>query len=183
MSKPNPLAALAPEIPEMSELPVRMTLGATPLFGALLILAGGFFPLVIFLILTLIGWIADVPPAWFWIKTVFVVVPLLALPWGWWVLKSREAIEIGAETVHWEKRTPLGTRSWQAPLAEFRGYRLRAVMPSSTSSDRVARYQVEMGHPDPDKRPKLTHTKDRNLAAQVQARLVSLTGLPALEED
>lgn len=183
MTKPHILAALAPEIPEMSALPVRMTPGATPLFGALLILAGGLFPLVIFLILTLIGWIADVPPAWFWIKMVFVAVPLLALPWGWWVMKSRTAIEIGADEVHWERRTPLGTRSWTAALAEFRGFRMVAVMPSSTSSDRVPRYMVEMDHADPGKRPRLTHTKDRDLAAQVQARLVSLTGLPALEGD
>ena len=181
MTEAHPLAALAPDIPDMSKLPVRLTLGATPLFGALLMLAGGLLPLVIFVILTLIGWVAEVPAAWFWIKVVFAAIPLLALPWGWWVLRSRTTVEIGAETVAWQRRTPLGTRSWQAPLAEFRGFRLRTVLPSSTSQDRVARFAVEMDHEDADRRPRLTHTRDEHLARQVQARLAALTGLPVLE--
>ena len=177
---PHPLA---PEIPELSELPIRMTLGATPLFGALLILAGGLAPLAIFFVLTLIGWIADVPPAWFWIKTVFIAIPVLALPWGWWVLKSRTNIEIGAKTVVWERRTPLRYRSWEAPLAEFDGFQMRKVMPSTTSQDRVPRFAVELVHPDVGKRARLTHTKDEHLARQVLDRVILLTGLPKLPDD
>lgn len=180
MSEPLPLAALAPDIPDLSKLPVRMQLGSTPMFGAVLMLAGALGPVVIFLILSLLGWIAEVPPAWFWIKTGFACIAFLALPWGWWVFKSRTTIEIGAETVHWERRTPLGARSWQAPLAEFRGFRMLRVMPSSTSQDRVPSFVVELVHPDPDKRPGLTHTRDQHLAQQVLERMVSLTGLPDL---
>ena len=128
----------------------------------------------------MIGWVSDVPPEWFWIKLVFVAIPLLALPWGWWVLKSRTTVEITAEQVTWQRTTPLGQRQWQAPLTEFAGLRLRKVLPSTTSQDRQARYAVELDHAE--RKPRLTHTKDERLARQVLDRVSALTGLAILED-
>lgn len=171
------LAAVMPEAPDFSSLPVRIQVGTTPLFGVILMLAGGILPLMIWFVLSVIGWIAEVPDAWFWIKLVFVVIPLAALPVGWWIFKSKTVVEIGENSVRQDRVTPMGQSSWEAPLAEYTGLIFKSVLPSSRSQDRVPRYVVEMQHPDPDKRPRLTHTKDEAMARVMLDNIARLTGL------
>ena len=171
------LEALMPEAPDFSGLPVTVQVGSTPLFGVILIVAGGLMPIAMFLILTLIGWIAEVPPAWFWIKTAFAVIPLLALPWGWWILKSMSRVRIGPDSVRYERVTPLGRKVWEAPLAEYTGMVMREVLPSSRAVERVVHFAVEMDHPNPRRIARLTHTKDKALAQVMLDKIAGLTGL------
>jgi len=177
------LERMMPPEPDFTRLPLVLHIGSTPLLGVVLIMAGGFFPVVIFIVLTLIGLVSDVPPAYFWIKTAFAVIPVPALLCGWWVLKSRTLIEFDTETVRWARVTPLGEGAWSEPLSSFGGLVFRKVLPKSTTQDRFASWVVELDHPDRHRRPRLANTQDQDKARQMLDGVARLTGLPVLADD
>ena len=180
MQNDNALRTLALDRPDFSQLPVTMQVSATPLFGVLLILAGTVFPIVIFLIFTGIELVAETPAGFFWIKTVFALIPFLAVPWGWWVLKSRTTIEISENAVTRTRTTPFGTHRWSEPMTAYEGLRLDKVLPYSNAQERVPSWVVRLVHPDADRCAGLTHTQDRDLAEDVRLNLLRLTNLPDL---
>ena len=141
--------------------------------------AGVVLPVVIGGILGLIWAFADVPAGFGIIVAIFAGLPLLALPWGWWVLKSRSRVSIGAQTVAYSRATPLGRRSWEAPLTDFAGFDYRRELPSQNSSDRRAYHVLELAHPDDHKTVRLMQTRNEEMVRLVQSTLSDLTGLPA----
>jgi len=184
-SGPPALRAVMPPEPDFSQLPVVIPIGSTPLFGVALIVAGAIFPVVVFLILSLIGLaMAEKPAEWFWIKTIFSLIPILVLPWGWWVLRSRTTVEIGEETVRRVRKTPLGTSGWTERRAAFNGLAFTRVLPRASSGvDRFPRWVVVLDHPDRARATALTYTEDQAKAREVLDGLVRLTGMPVVVDE
>jgi len=184
MSQRNSLSSLVPPDPDLSGLPVTFYIGGTPLFGLVLIIAGIAGPVVVGGILGLIGLVAQgLPDSWGWIVLGFAAIPLLAIPWGWWVMRSRTTVEVGPEDVSYRRETPLGKRSWQAPLAEYTEVVYRKVLPPSRSQAERTMHGVELLHGPGQRGVRLVQATDEALARFTQARLAALTGLPATEAD
>lgn len=183
MNQRNRLADLVPPDPDLSALPVTFHIGGTPLFGLVLIAAGGIGPFVVGGILGLIGLVAQgLPASWGWIVLGFAAIPLLALPWGWWVLHSRTVVEVGPSAVRYRRETPLTTTRWQAPLADYTGVVYRMILPPSNSKAGTTRHGVELRHGPGAHTVRLVQATDAPLAREIQARLADLTGLPASDD-
>ncbi|MCR8725907.1 hypothetical protein [Frigidibacter sp. ROC022] len=183
MSQSDRLANLVPPGPDLSALPTSFHIGGTPLFGLVLIAAGVIGPLVIGGILGLIGLVAQgLPAAWGWIVLAFAAGPLLAIPWGWWIMNSRTVVELGPETVSYHRKTPLRGTSWEAPLSEYTAVVYRRVLPPSSSKTGTTRHGVELRHGAGKHTVRLVQSSEEGLARATQARLAELTGLPATED-
>ena len=81
-------------------------LSGTPISVAL---AGGF--------MALMGVVGDMPDNWGWIGLAFACFPLLALPWGWYVIRSRTIVRIDVDRIEYLRATPFRKNHWNAPLA------------------------------------------------------------------
>ena len=179
MVQSNRLRALVPPDPDFSRLPVTFYIGGTPLFGVVLIIAGIIGPFVVGGMLGLIGLVAvGLPDSWGWIVLGFAAIPLLAIPWGWWVLHTTTVVQVGADTVSYLRNTPLRATRWQAPLSEFTTVAYRKVLPPSRAKAGVTMHGVELWHGRGERDVRLVQATDEALARDSQAKLAHLIGLP-----
>jgi hypothetical protein len=178
----HPLLRVPPD-PDLSRLPVTFAIGPTPLFGLALVIAGIAGPFVVGGILGLIGLFAvGLPDSWGWIVLGFACIPLLAIPWGWWVLRTQTTVEISNEKVTYRRDTPLRSTRWQAPRSEYVAVAYRKVLPPSSSKAGVTMHGVELWNGRDRKRDvRLVQATDEALARETLARLAVLTGLPTKE--
>lgn len=176
MSTRNPLSALVPPEPDLSALPVVFHPGPTPLFGVVLMLAGVFGPIAVGGILGLIWLVGDLPGP---VVAIFAGIPLLALPWGWYVIRSRTIVRVGAETVEYMRVTPLRTRRWDAPLGQYSAVAYRKLLPPSRSKAGDTFHAVDLIHRGGERNVRLVRASEEGLARAVQGRLAALTGLAA----
>ncbi len=184
MTNRNALSNFVPPDPDLSSLPVDFHVGGTPLFGLVLMIAGIIGPIVVGGILGLLGLIATgLPESWVWIVLGFAAIPLLAIPWGWWVMHTTTVVRIGAESVGYRRTTPLGSSAWQAPLAEYTAVVYRLLLPPSTAKGESSKHGVELRHGPGRRDVRLVAATEEALARGTQVRLAALTGLPAVEED
>lgn len=184
MTKTNSLSAFVPPDPDLSQLPVTFHIGATPLFGVVLIIAGIVGPFVVGGILGLIGLVAvGLPDSWGWIVLGFAAIPLLALPWGWWVLHTKTVVQVGADLVTYRRDTPIRTTKWQAPLSEYTAIAYRKVLPPSRSKAEVTMHGIELWHIRGEHDVRLVQATEETLARDTQEQLAKLTGLPMEEGD
>ena len=175
----NSLSALVPPDPDFSGLPVTFHVGGTPLFGLALIIAGVAGPFVVGGILGLIGLVAvGLPDSWGWIVLGFAAIPLLAIPWGWWVMHNKTVVTVGADLVNWRRETPIRTTTWQAPLADYAAITYRKVLAPSTSKAEVTMHGVELRHRPGTHNVRVAQASDEAMARHVQRHLAQLTGLP-----
>jgi len=182
MTETSRLSALVPPEPDLSGLPVSFHIGGTPLFGLALMIAGLAGPFVVGGFLGLIGLVAvGLPDSWGWIVLGFAALPLLAIPWGWWVMHSRTVVQVDADLVRYQRDTPLRTTRWQAPLSEYTAVAYRLVLPSSRSKAGVTMHGVELWHDRGDHDVRLVQATEEALARDTQTRLAQLTGLPLKE--
>ena len=183
MAEKNPLSALALPEPDLSRLPVDFHVGSPPMFGAALMIAGVVGPFVVGGIFGLLGLVGDMPANWGWIVLGFAAIPLLALPWGWFVMHSRTIVRVGEDRVEYLRTTPLGTRRWEEKLSSFTAIAYRKVLPPSSSTGEDTRYAVELLHPDGKRNVRLVKASDEAPAYHVQKRLAELTGIAMTELD
>jgi hypothetical protein len=176
MSNANPLSALVPPEPDLTRLPVVFHPGPTPLFGVVLLIAGVLGPVLVGGILGLLWLVSDLPG---FIVPVFAAIPLLALPWGWWVIRSRTIVRVGAETVEYMRVTPLRTRRWDAPLGQYSAVAYRKLLPPTSSKAGETFHGVDLIHRGGERTVRLVQASQEAMARDVQARLAALTGLPA----
>jgi len=182
MAETNRLSALVPPNPDLSRLPVTFHIGGTPLFGLVLMIAGIGGPFVVGGVLGLIGLVAvGLPDSWGWIVLGFAALPLLAIPWGWWVMHTRTVVQVGADLVSYQRDTPLRTTRWQAPLSEYTAVAYRKVLPPSRSKAGVTMHGVELWHNRGEHDVRLVQATEEALARDTQTRLAHLTGLPKEE--
>jgi len=184
VAETNILSALVPPDPDLSRLPVTFYVGGTPLFGFALVLAGVLGPFVVGGVLGLIGLVAvGLPDSWGWIVLGFSAIPLLAIPWGWWVMHTKTVVQIGADMVTYRRDTPVRTTRWQAPLSEFIAITYRKVLPPSRSKAEVTMHGIELRHGRGEHNIFLVQATDETLARDTQQQLAGLTGLRMEEGD
>lgn len=183
MLEPKDLSALIPPEPDLSSLPVDFYPGPTALFGVILMLAGVVGPIVIGGFMALMGLVGDMPDNWGWIGLGFACIPLLALPWGWYVIRSRTIVRIGADQVEYLRVTPLGATRWNAPLAEFSAFAYRKLLPPSRSKSGTTQHGVELCHNTGARDILLVSASDEALARHVQTSMCNLTKLKAEDRD
>jgi len=176
------LHTLVPPDPDLDALPVTFHVGGTPLFGLALMIGGIAGPFVVGGILGLIGLVAKgLPESWGWIVLGFAAIPLLAIPWGWWVMHTKTTVEIGTDRVAYRRETPLSTTQWQAPLSEYVAVAYRRLLPPSRSKAGVTMHGVELRHGGGQHDVRVVQATDEALARKTLARLAELTGLPEEE--
>ncbi len=131
----------------------------------------------------MIGLVAvDLPDSWGWIVLGFAAIPLLAIPWGWWVMHTKTVVQVGADLVTYRRDTPLGTTRWQAPLSEYTAVVYRKLLPPSRSKAQTTMHGVELWHGGGEKRDvRLVQATEEALARETQVRLAKLIGLPVEE--
>ncbi len=184
MTKTNGLSAFVPPDPDLSRLPVTFHIGATPMFGLALIIAGIVGPFAVGGILGLIGLVAvGLPDSWGWIVLGFAAIPLLALPWGWWVIHTKTVVQVDVDLVTYRRDTPLRTTKWQAPLSEYTAIAYRKVLPPSRSKAEVTMHGIELWHGPGEHDVRLVQATEEILARDTQEKLAKLTGLPMDEGD
>lgn len=176
------IAALVPQDPDLSRLPVVFHPGPTRLFGVMLIIGGLIGPVVVGGILGLLGLIADVPDSWGWIVLGFAAIPLLAIPWGWLVIRSVAVVRISADLVEYRRVTPFRRIAREAPLSDYTAIMYRPVLPPSSARAGVTMHAVELLHRGGDDL-RIVLATDESLARETQAGLAALTGLWAMEGD
>lgn len=176
------IATLVPEDPDLSHLPVVFHPGPTRLFGVMLIAAGVLGPVVVGGILGLIGLVADVPDVWGWIVLGFAAIPLLAIPWGWFVIRTVTVVRISADQVAYRRVTPLRRTAWELPLSDYSTIIYRTVLPSSNAKAGVTTHAVELVHRGGNDL-RIVQATDEALARDTQAKLAALTGLWAMDGD
>lgn len=181
MLEPKDLAALTPPEPDLTGLPVDFYPGATPLFGVALMVAGVLGPFVVGGFMALMGLVGDMPDNWGWIGLGFACIPLLALPWGWYVIHSRTIVRIGTDQVEYLSVTPFRRTRWNAPLSEFSAFAYRKILPPSRSTGENTRHGVELCHGTGERDILLVISSEEALARHVQTRMSVLTGLKAEE--
>jgi hypothetical protein len=184
MPETNSLAAFVPPDPDLSRLPVTFHIGGTPLFGLALIIAGILGPLVVGGVLGLIGLVAvGLPDSWGWIVLGFAAIPLLAIPWGWWVMRTKTVVQVDVDLVAYRRDTPFRTTKWQAPLSEYTAIAYRKVLPPSRNMADVTMHGVELWHGEGEHNVRLVQATDETLARDTQEQLARLTGLKVEEGD
>jgi hypothetical protein len=179
MTEQNALSAFVPPEPDLSKLPVDFYPGPTPLFGLILMLAGVLGPIFILLTLGTLWLFRAEGEEWGWVVLVFAAIPLLGFPWGWWVIRSRTIVRVGAETVEYMRVTPLRTSRWDAPLGQYSAVAYRLLLPPSSSKAGETYHAVDLIHRGGERTVRLVQASQEAMARDVQARLAALTGLPA----
>ena len=183
MLEPSALRAFVPPDPDLTRLPVDFFPGPTPFHGIILMLAGVLGPIFVGGFLGLMGLVGDMPDNWGWIVLGFACFPLLALPWGWYVIRSRTIVRIGAEEVEFLRFTPFRKTRWNAPLSQYKAVAYRKVLPPSTTKAERILHGVELIHETGAWDVTLVQASDEALARDVQTRLAALTGLSAEERE
>lgn len=182
MNLTDKIAALVPEDPDLSRLPVVFHPGPTRLYGVMLIIGGIIGPVAIGGVLGLMGLVADVPDGWGWIVLGFAAIPLLAIPWGWLVIRTLTVVRIAPELVEYRRITPFRQTAWEAPLSDYTSILYRPVLPSSRSRAGVIMHAVDLVHRGGNDL-RLVLATDEALARDTQAKLAALTGLWVMEGD